>query len=378
MEENIVIIGAGIGGLTTALTLKQKGFQTTIYESASEIKPVGAGIMMANNAMQVFQKLGITHKIESAGNKVSSIRITDERLNTISEVALTKFEEKFGASNIAIHRGELQRILSEEVGLENIHLSKRLTKIEQNNSIDLTFDGDSKISCTTLIGADGINSTVRNQLFNTTEIRDTRQICWRGICEVELPHNFQHIAIEAWGKGSRFGFLKIDDSRTYWYGVISESLAAQNTSNLFELFKSYHSYVPQIIAATDERDIFMSRLTDLKPISKWHINNVCLIGDAAHATTPNLGQGACQAIEDAYALGQYIHSGTPIEKTFKAYEKLRRKKAHFIVNRSRVMGQISHLENGFAIWLRNTFLKVIPKKANLHQLERIFNIDYLS
>ena len=378
MKENIAIIGAGIGGLTTALTLKQKGFQTTIYESTPEIKPVGAGIMMANNAMQVFQKLGIHQKIESAGNKITIIRITDERLNIISEVALDRFENKFGANNIAIHRGSLQRILAEEVGFENIHLSKRLSKVELHNSIDLTFDDESKVNCPTLIGADGINSTVRNQLFNPTEIRDTKQICWRGTCEVELPIDLQHTAIEAWGRGSRFGFLRIDDRKTYWYGVINESLAAQNTSNLFDLFKSYHSYIPQIIAATDDRDIFMSRLTDLKPISKWHIHNVCLIGDAAHATTPNLGQGACQAVEDAYALGQCIHSDASIEKDFEAFTQLRRKKAHFIVNRSRLMGRVSQLENGFAILLRNSFLKVVPKKVNLQQLEKIFNLDYLS
>ena len=114
---------------------------------------------------------------------------------------------------------------------------------------------------------------------------------------------------------------------------------------------------------------------DLKPIKKWQNQNVCLIGDAAHATTPNLGQGACQAIEDAYILGKLLDNGMAIENTFEVYEKLRRKKAHNIVNTSWTVGKMAHIENRIAIWLRNFAMKNMPKSANKKQMDMIFKLS---
>ena len=131
MTETVNIIGAGIGGLTTALTLKKRGLNVNIYESSAEIQPVGAGIILANNAMQVFQKLGLRDKIEKAGNRISFMKITDDQLKPLSVVSLSEYEQKYGVSNVAIHRGELQKILANEIGFENIYLSKRLSKIEK-------------------------------------------------------------------------------------------------------------------------------------------------------------------------------------------------------------------------------------------------------
>ncbi len=377
MTEDITIIGAGIGGLTTALTLKQKGCRVTVYESASEIKPVGAGIVMANNAMQIFQKSGIEYRIEKAGNRVSSMKITDEKLNPISVMELSKFERKYGVHNVAIHRGELQKILAEEIGFENIKLSKRLSKIEQNDTITLTFSDNSVKSSPVVIGADGIKSTVRNQLFKNNEIRDTKQICWRGVSEITLPEQYQHEAVEAWGKGKRFGFVKISSKKVYWYAVANEQLVKQDNVELSGLFKEFHSDITKIISETHPNDIILNRITDLKPTTKWQHKNVCLIGDAAHATTPNLGQGACQAVEDAYTLGQLYNHDKPIENIFAEYEKLRLKKVHRIVNTSWTIGKVAHLENHFAIWLRNTLMRSIPKSANSKQLEKIFDIGYV-
>ncbi len=377
MTEDITIIGAGIGGLTTALTLKQKGCQLTVYESASEIKPVGAGIIMANNAMQIFQKLGIEHRIVKAGNKVSSMKITDEKLTPISIMELSKFERKYGVHNVAIHRGELQKILAEEIGYENIQLSKRLLQIEQNDTIKLTFSDSSVKSSRIVIGADGIKSTVRNRLFNGSEIRDTKQLCWRGVSQITLPTQYQHEAIEAWGKGKRFGFVKISNDKVYWYAVANEQLVNQDNVDLSYLFKEFHSDITKIISEAQPSDIILNRITDLKPTTKWQHKNVCLIGDAAHATTPNLGQGACQAIEDAYTLGQLYSHDKSIENIFAQYEKLRLKKVHRIVNTSWTIGKVAHLENSFAIWLRNTLMRSVPKSANSKQLEKIFDIGYV-
>ncbi|MFZ1786788.1 MAG: FAD-dependent monooxygenase [Saprospiraceae bacterium] len=375
MTETINIIGAGIGGLTTALILKQRGLNVNIFESSAEIKPVGAGIILANNAMQVFQKLGIQANIENAGNKISFMKITDSQLKSLSVVSLSEYEQKYNVSNIAIHRGELQKILANEIGFDNINLSKRLSKIEKAELFKLTFEDNSTFESRLVIGADGIKSVVRNQLFEKGTLRYPNQICWRGICEINLLQKYQNELNEAWGKGKRFGFVKISDKKVYWYALANSKNLEPSTVNLIEFFSEFHSDILNIISATKTEQIVVSDIIDLKPIDKWQDENVCLIGDAAHATTPNLGQGACQAIEDAYVLGKLLDSGLEIQNTFAEYENLRRKKAHTIVNTSWTVGKMAHIENKFGIWLRNFAMKNMPKSANKKQLDMIFNLN---
>jgi 2-polyprenyl-6-methoxyphenol hydroxylase-like FAD-dependent oxidoreductase len=373
MKKSISIIGAGIGGLTTALTLKQKGFPVTLYEGASEIKPVGAGIIIANNAMQVFQKLGLQEKIQQAGNRISSMKITDENLKPLSVVDLSVFEQKYGVHNVAIHRGTLQKILAEAIGNESINLSKRLIDIEKNDDFNLKFDDNTSVHSDILIGADGIKSIIRNKLFQENTIRNAQQICWRGVCDYSLPEQYAHELNEAWGKGKRVGFMNISPQKVYWF-ALSNQRDVQNIDevNLGDFFKEFHPDIVQMLNATPKEKIIASEITDLKPIQHWHEENVCLIGDAAHATTPNLGQGACQAIEDAYVLGKCISEETDINKSFAQYEKIRKKKAHEIVNISWSLGKLAHISNGLGVWLRNKVMSSIPASINKKQTEKIF------
>ncbi len=373
--KKISIIGAGIGGLTSALLLKSDGFDVKIFESANEIKPVGAGIIMANNAMQIFKKIGIDKKIQTLGNKVNHVNITHADLKIISAVSLDVFEKKYGVYNVAIHRADLQNTLAEALGFEHINLNKRLRQINQDEIIKLSFEDSSIENTDILIGADGINSVVRKELAINANIRDTKQLCWRGIAEMELPEPYSNTAIEAWGKGKRFGFVKISESKVYWFAVINENL--NNSDDLTKLFKEFHFLVLNIISKTPKEKIHFSRIIDLKPFSGWHRNNICLLGDAAHATTPNLGQGACQAVEDAYALSKAIHRSPSIEKAFLHYEKIRIKKAHQVVNTSWVLGKISHFENPLLSGFRNWFFSSISEKANHKQMDKIFDISYI-
>lgn len=375
MTETVNIIGAGIGGLTTALTLKQRGVNVAIFESSAEIKPVGAGILIAHNAMQVFQKLGIHDKIEKAGNRISHIKITDTQLNDISTVDLAEYDMKYGVHNIAIHRGELQKILANEIGYDKINLSKRLTKIEKAALFKLTFEDNSIVESKLVIGADGINSVVRNQFFKKSTLRKANQKCWRGICDIKLPEKYHNEFNESWGKGKRFGFVKISDKKVYWFAVINSENVKTDEVNLAEMFKEFHNDILNLILTTNKDQIIINDIVDLKPINKWQDKNICLIGDAAHATTPNMGQGACQAIEDAYVLGKLLDEGIAFEETFEKYEKLRIKKAHKIVNSSWAFGKIAQIENGLGIWFRNKMMKIIPKSVNKKQLDMIFTLS---
>lgn len=372
MAEKIHIIGAGIGGLATALCLKQQGLEVEVIESAPEIKPVGAGIVMANNAMQVFDRLGLRPKIEAAGYRVSYMRITDAEFNELSAIDLAAFEQQYGVYNVAIHRADLQGILADELGHGQITLGKRLVQVDQEDGYRLHFEDGTEEKAQVLIGADGIHSVVRKQLFPPSTLRDSAQVCWRGICDVDLADRYEHTAFEAWGPGRRFGFVRLNPVQVYWYAVADDG--AEST-DLLDLFRDFHPDVWEMIAAAPAASIFFSRLYDLKPIHQWAQGKVCLIGDAAHATTPNLGQGACQAVEDASVLGKLFAQGLCVEEVFRQYQTLRIKKAHQVVKTSWTIGKVSHWQNRLGIGIRNFVMKNLPASVRHKQLEPLFALD---
>ena len=373
---NIDIIGAGIGGLTTAIALEQKGIKARIFEQAKQINEVGAGIILANNAMQVYEKLGLRRVIEENGNPISSMNITKSNLKPLSKIDLTYFEQKHNTKNIAIHRGKLQQILIDKLKSTEINLDHKLASIEKSeNGYDLNFEKGNQIHSSTVLGADGLNSIVRQNIFPNNIIRNANQICWRGVTEFELPLNLRNELNEAWGKSERFGFVQIADNKVYWYALKSfkKSMNEFSINDLHQYFSSYNSIIKNIVNSTNKEQINTAEISDLKPMNNWFKRNVCLIGDAAHATTPNMGQGACQAIEDAYVLSECLDK-YEIDKAFSEYQKLRLPKAHQVVKASWLVGKMAHLTNPILIGLRNQMLRLTPSSVNRKQNELIFQL----
>lgn len=192
---DVAIIGAGIGGLTTALALKRRNIPFKVYEAAEELKPVGTGIILGINAMQVYHQLQIESKILQVGKKVESINVTDFRLAPLTETLLSPFEQKYGHNSIAIHRADLHHILVNEVGSENIVLNSRLTNAVKtgNDDYELSFENKEKAHYRFVIGADGIHSKIRKIFFPDTQLRNANQICFRGlhilICQPDTKTN---------------------------------------------------------------------------------------------------------------------------------------------------------------------------------------------
>ncbi|MDN5478055.1 MAG: FAD-dependent monooxygenase [Chryseobacterium sp.] len=370
--NTISIIGAGIGGLTLGNILKQHQFDCTIYESAPEIKPVGAGIMMAVNAMQIFDRLGLKEKIENAGNKIHGISITDESLKPITKTSIPALEKKYNSCNVAIHRAELQRILAENIGYENIQLNHSLSKIEKKDNYSLHFENGIQAESKIVFGADGIKSKIRDQILRTGNIRSAGQKCWRGLTAFDLPEEFNQEAIEMWGKGKRFGFVKISDKKVYWYALVNEK-KHKRYLKLCDYFEDFHPLVLDILEATLKENIILNDIIDLSPIPFWYSDNLCLIGDAAHATTPNMGQGACQAIEDAYVIGQLLEKNQGFNAVFEEFQRIRRKKVNCIVDTSWKIGKISQWEKGNA--LRNFLMRLIPERTNQKLAEKIIKLE---
>lgn len=376
----ISIIGAGIGGLTTAIALKQKGFEVEIFEASKDFIKAGSGINLAINAMQIFKRLGIYEEISSLGSYTKSLLITDEKQKTITKEKLVKAEKEFKSKTYAIHRATLHTILLNRLDGVKIHLNKKLKSLSQSTEeVNFIFEDGTAYTSNILIGADGIHSVVRKSIFNNTKLRIAKQVCWRGIVKIDIPKKYQTELNELWGKGKRFGFVHINKKEVYWYALTKYKTDYKkefSNTNLEKLYSNFSPLIKKIISKTEKKNIIFNEIMDLKPISSWHYKNVCLIGDASHATTPNLGQGACQAIESGYVIAECLSTEKKTQSAFQKFEKIRKKKANKIVNTSRLVGKMAHLENRFGIFLRNNLMKLMPKKITEKQSTSIYKLNY--
>ncbi|MFD2786750.1 FAD-dependent monooxygenase [Hymenobacter rubripertinctus] len=374
----IAIVGGGIGGLTTAIALHRKGISATVFETSAELKPVGAGIILANNATQVLQRLGLLAALRNAGHPISELRITDAQLHPISRSDLAYFERLNGAGSLAIHRAELQRILLEHLPAGQFRLNKRVERVEvvPGQGADLQFGDGTRERYDAVIGADGIHSVVRNAVTTESTIRKAGQICWRGIAAYRLPAAAQHCLQEAWGTGLRFGFTHISATHVYWYALATGlDLTPQSPAQLQQLFRDFAPLVGQILSHTSAAQIMTHEILDFKPLSTWEQGAVCLIGDAAHATTPNLGQGACQAIVDAYTLAELFTSGTEVAPIFRRFYETRHAKTALVTTTSWNVGKLAHLQNPMACRLRNTLMRLTPAFISRKQNEKLFALE---
>ncbi len=376
----IDIIGAGIGGLTTAIALEKIGFKANIYEQAKILKPIGAGIILASNAMLVFRHLGLEAQLMEHGMPVKALNITDPKLQLLSKVDLTYFEKKYQLHSIAIHRGKLQQVLLDNMYASGIHLDHELDNLtRQPDGYRLGLTNGTSLHSKLLIGADGIHSKVRAHLFPESVIRGMHQVCWRGVTKFDLPPVYQNELNEMWGKGDRFAFVRFSRDEIYWYAVKTFHQTPNELSqkHIGSYFKDYPALVREIIKATPAESLHTTVMEDLKPIPTWYKGQACLLGDAAHATTPNMGQGACQSIVDAYVLAECL-SKSPNSAAFEAFQKARKSSAHHVVNQSRLIGRISHWKNPIATFFRNTLLSLAPDRMNLAQLEKLFQLEKMT
>ena len=373
------IIGAGIGGLTTGLAFEKKGIEYQLFEKAPELNEVGAGIWLAPNALQVLESLGVLKEIQANGNSIDRITIGKPDLSPLSDSFQDTIKDTFGYTTVAIHRANLQKVLFDRIPKEKIVLNKGFKSFKQLNSgkIQVSFDDGSIIETDFLIGADGINSKIRKQLFPEGRTRYSGQTCWRGVADIQLDKDFNHRGYELWGNQVRFGISRIAKGKVYWFAVAtakqhSKENKALIKERLVERFSEFHPLISELINATPVAKILKNDINDLKPMSKWYKNNSCLIGDAGHATTPNMGQGGAQAIEDAYYLSNLIEAN-PDENVFELFQKKRHKKVNSVVQQSWSTGKMAHWKYGKKA--RNFLLKNVPKRIIEKKMIELYQID---
>ncbi|HCS21503.1 MAG TPA: monooxygenase [Bacteroidetes bacterium] len=371
-----LILGAGIAGLSVAIALKKAGITALVLESAPAFKPLGAGITLASNAIEVFDRLGIADEVIKEGLAVQRASILSAAGKTISRVSLNKVATKY--PQVGIHRGALHQVLLSHVDDQQVLWGKRSTRIEQKaDGIRVFLDDGDSLECRWLIVAEGVHSPIRKQLLPHSKVRYAGYTCWRGIAEVS---DFKlDGAVEIWGNKGRFGYVGVAPGRVYWFATTNAPekdpmRAAWKSKELLENYKNYPKEVGELLRATPDQAVLWNDIVDLDPIPHYAFGNVLLLGDAAHATTPNMGQGACQAIEDAWFLAQCLLQEKSPEPAFALFEKLRLQRTHNIVNRSRTLGKIAQWENKTACAIRNYLFSRISEKQTIRQMEKVIRL----
>lgn len=381
-SPQIAIVGAGISGLTAAIALKKMGLRPVIYEAAPQVKAVGAGLALAANAIKGFERLGIAEKVVAAGQELITFSILDQHGRPITVADSRALNEKYGLNNFVIHRAELHRILLQCVGDLDLFTGKKALRVEQNaEKAVLHFQDGSSAEADMVLVADGIHSPIRQQLVPGSQPRYAGYTCWRAV--VPNPGIDHSASSETWASAGRFGIAPLKHNQVYWFLCINApqgdpTMRSVRIEDLAARFKDFHAPVVKLLKNTQNEQLIHNDIIDIAPINRFAFGRVLLLGDAAHATTPNMGQGACQAIEDAAVLldqWEKTPDATP-EALFQAFEQRRLKRTHAIVNRSRSIGQVAQWSNPIAVKLRNGIFRSLPSSLNERQMEELYRVDF--
>ncbi|GAA1623618.1 FAD-dependent monooxygenase [Actinoplanes couchii] len=354
MTRHAVVVGGGIGGLSAALGLHRAGWRVTILERAAAFRPAGAGLVLQANGLRGLDELGVGAEVRAGGRPGASAgtRRSDGRWLARIEAGAV---EAYG-----IHRAVLHEILlgALPAGVE-VRTGTPVT--------DVTADGvvtcGDLITADLVVGADGIRSVVRSRLWPTAPGPVHYGVtAWRGVTPVW--DGALDTAI-TWGRGAEFGIVPLSDGRVYWFASVN---AAPGTAPdaVDDRFRGWHEPIPALIAGTGT--VLRDDLACLgAPLPSYVNGRVVLLGDAAHAMTPNLGQGANQAIEDAVVLATAGPAG---------YDRLRRPRSQEVARASRMVGRFGQqLENPLAIAVRNTVMRWTPPRLALRSMSRYADPD---
>lgn len=364
----IAIIGGGIGGLTTALALRQFGFEPEVFEQAPELLDVGAAIAIWPNAMRVLDRLNLTDKILEQAGVMDEIRWLDQHGRLINRVSIK--DQRFPA--VALHRADLQHILVTVLPQPSLHLSCTLVNHAQHGEkMIATFSNGHSIESDFLIGADGIHSRVRSQFLNDNDPIFRGYTVWRGISPTIPSAIPSTAAIEIHGRGKRFGLGPVGLGRLGWWATANTT----NTNDLLRLFAGWYRPVLELIEATPASSILKTSALDRPSNRTWGRGRMTLLGDAIHPTTPNLGQGGCLAMEDAMVLARCFAKYGATEEALRRYERARYKRTSTVSTYSRYYGSIGQWENIWARALRRTALSFVPEAIAQRLMQIVFDYD---
>lgn len=360
----IGIIGAGISGLALGAALHRAGMDVQVYEEHAQVRSGGAGITLAPNGLAALDALDIGADFRALQLQQAPLQ---GGIRNPQGDWLTRISPEITRASLALDRATLHTLLLAGIPSSRVRTSAGAVGVDKQSDSVAFADGTEE-RFDVVVGADGIRSAVRASCFDDPGMAYAGYNAWRAIAEgVSLDAGF-----ETWGARARFGAVPLHDGHTYWFAVTSGPEAQPGTQTLHELhatFKQWHDPIPELLRASPEASIQYLPIHELaKPLPSYHNGKVVLIGDAAHAMTPNLGQGACQGLEDAAVLAQLLRTG---KTDFSAYDAHRRRRSQQIARQSRLIGRALHFGGDRMATARNWFLKHVPDSVANRQVQAV-------
>lgn len=346
IESKIAIIGGGIGGLVSAISLKQKGFNNIqVFERRTEAQSIGAGFVVWANASWVLNKLGLLDEVAKLGGRLKQMQRWTDQGVYLGCVDITKIDQGIGYPSYAVSQAEFQQFLQHKANERGIIIrnNQSVIDIEDSNREKsfLRFEDGSKVEADIVIGADGrMNSIAKKYIQKENSPIYQNYINWCGIFESESPLPIGNDVLDYWGCGARFGIVPINEHKVYWAGCKAlplDSVNKADTDNeeVLNIFNNWPILIRRVVKETQNQNIKRIPIFDHDPTSNWFRNRVCLLGDAAHASLPTSGQGACQAMEDGWHLSETMASFPTLPEVFDAYRNIRFEKTTAITNSAR-------------------------------------------
>ncbi len=377
-EIRIGIVGAGIGGLTLALALRQRGIAANVYEQALELREIGAAVALHANGTRELERLGCLDAIAAVATEPSEIIWRgwrdDHRIAAFPIAKGGAYRARFGAPYFGVHRSELQRVLAGAHGPDGLHLGHRLIGLSENKKVvKLDFDNGKSAEVDVLIGADGQHSFVRNYVAGEERAAYSGTSGFRGIVPVrDLPLLPDPQAVQFWmgpnahllhfalgPMGSDVNFLAVVEgpaswTHENWVAPVAPDAAAA-------AFKDWHPAVVEMICAVSHN--LRWGLFEIRPLRTWQRGRVILMGDAAHGMLPHHGQGANLTIEDAITLAELLRARRieEFDATIHQYQTLRRARTRVVQRSAHATNAVLHLADN-AAEARVSYLAQVPER----------------
>lgn len=373
------IVGGGIGGLATAIALDRHGLEADVYEAAAAYEPAGAGLLLATNALRSLDRLGLAEAVRAAGAVVDRLRLFDGRGRPLRTLDLRREARRYGQPYCYLHRAALQRHLLDRLGDDRVQQGRTCASVafgDARGEPTVRFEDGTEVGHDVVLGADGLRSAVRASGWSARP-RELGTVAYRGVAD-GVPEALERETWQVWGRGTRAGVAPLDDDRTYWFvtangPAIEPGSPSARREVLLERVAAYPEPFQVALSATTPEAILATPLAELPPLGTWHRGRVALLGDAAHAPLPYLGQGAAQALADAVILGRELGAMATgdgrtagadhraAKAALEAYERQRRPRADRVVRSSRLSGRLAQAEGRLATAALNGVVHRAPR-----------------
>lgn len=382
MEElgarSVLVVGGGIGGLAAAIALDGAGRRPVVLERAHDVAPVGAGLSLWPNAVRALSRLGLAEAVAGLPPAPAFGTIRSWRGDPLAAIDPDAVAARFGAPLLVLHRARLHELLLGGLGPGVLRLGTTVVGVAQDaEGVVVRLADGGALRAGALVGADGIRSTVRAHVLGDGPPRYAGYTGWRAV--VDLPAGPAQDGLpvgELWGPGAVFGLVPLADGRLYWFGTRpapagEQDTPAQRKREVLDRFAAWHPAVGQVVAATPAEAILRHDIVDRPPRRGWSAGRITLLGDAAHPMTPHLGQGACQALEDAVVLAGRLAAVDDVPAALAQYEALRYRRTAPLVRRSRLVGRVAQLRSPVLRRVRDAALAHVPSAVLLRGLDPV-------